>query len=208
MTHAVAERRGRRRVEHDLAALGVMLGLGKVVDERAGEHVDELDLRVADDEATRAADRHRDLQRQVDRGAGRGRDPPDPAHRLLHRDGGGDGPGPIVAVEPTGDRVAREVDDVSAPPVELLDDGVKDAADVGGELLGAALRAELGGECLGQRREARDVGEERRTGDAVRHRRVGGQGPPAVAGDVRLGVVATDLHGHGLHRPIVAGVRG
>ena len=60
-------------------------------------------------------------------------------------------PGPVVAVEPAGDRVAREVDDVAAAPVELVDDGVEDAAEVGGQLLRAALRAELVGEGLGER---------------------------------------------------------
>ena len=39
-----------------------------------------------------------------------------------------------------------------------------------------------------------------RTGGAVRHRLMGGQGPPAVPHDVRLGVVVADGHGHGLHR--------
>ena len=52
-------------------------------------------------------------------------------------------PRAVVAVDPAGDRVAREVDDVAAAAVELVDDGVEDAADVGRQLLGAALRAEL-----------------------------------------------------------------
>ena len=44
-----------------------------------------------------------------------------------------------------------EVDDVAVEGVELADDRVEDAADVGGQLLGAALRAELLGQGLGQR---------------------------------------------------------
>ena len=69
---------------------------------------------------------------------------------------------PIVAVDPAGDRVAREVDDVAAERVELGDDGVEDPAEVRGQLLGAPLGPELGGEGLGQRGEAADVREQRR----------------------------------------------
>ena len=51
---------------------------------------------------------------------------------------------PVVTVEPAGDGVAAEVDDVAAETVELADEGLEDAVEVGGQLLGAALRAELG----------------------------------------------------------------
>ena len=54
----------------------------------------------------------------------------------------------------------REVDDVAAAPVELVDDRVEDPAERRGQLLGAALRAELVGERLGERGESGDVGEE------------------------------------------------
>ena len=82
-------------------------------------------------------------------------------------------------------RVAAEVDDVTAEALEIGDQRVKDAVEVGGELLGPALRAELVRQRLGQRREARDVGEQRRTADSVRHRAPGGQRASPVPGDVR-----------------------
>ena len=43
-----------------------MLGLGELVDQAAGEHVDELDVGVADDEAARGADSDGDLHRELD----------------------------------------------------------------------------------------------------------------------------------------------
>ena len=49
----VAERVERRLLEHDLALLRVVLGRGELVDEAPGEHVDQLDLGIADDEAPR-----------------------------------------------------------------------------------------------------------------------------------------------------------
>ena len=72
----IAQRVKRRGVEHDLALLGVMLGVGQVVDEGAGEHVDELDVGVADHEPSRRADRDRHLERELDRGAAGCRDRP------------------------------------------------------------------------------------------------------------------------------------
>ena len=66
---AVAQRGDRRRVEDDLALLGVVLGVGEVVDQAAGQHVDELDVGIADDEAAGVADRDRDLHPELDRAA-------------------------------------------------------------------------------------------------------------------------------------------
>ncbi len=63
-----------------------MLGVGEIVDQRAREDVDQLDLRVADDEPASPPDGDRDLERQLDLGAARCRDPADPRHRLLHRE--------------------------------------------------------------------------------------------------------------------------
>ena len=192
---AALERRQRRGLEHDLALVGVVLGLGEVVDHRPGEDVDQLDLGVADDEPPRPTDRDRDLERELDLRPGRRPDPPDPGHRLLHREPGRGRPGAVVAVEPAGDRVAREVDDVAAPPVELVDHGVEDAAEVRGQLLRAALRAQLVRERLGEGREARDIGEERRALDAVGHVEVARERPAPVPGDVRLGIVAGQVDG-------------
>ena len=117
----------------------------------------------------------------------------DHLHRLLHRERAGGRARAVVAVEPAGDRVAAEVDDVAAEAVELGDDGVEDEVEAGGQLLGAALRPELGGERLRQRREAGDVGEERRAVHAVGQLDAGRERPPPVAGDVRLGVVEGEL---------------
>ena len=54
---------------------------------------------------------------------------------------------------------------------------------------------ELVRERLGQRREARDVGEERGALDAVGHLEVARERPAPVPGDVRLGIVAGQVDG-------------
>ncbi len=51
----------------------MVLGVGEVVDECAGEDVDELDVRIADDETPRPAARDRHLERELDRGPTGGR---------------------------------------------------------------------------------------------------------------------------------------
>ena len=76
---------------------------------------------------------------------------PTPPIVCLHRERAGGRARAVVAVEPAGDRVAAEVDDVAAEALELGDERVEDAVQMGGQLLGAALRAELVGERLGQR---------------------------------------------------------
>ena len=145
----------------------MVLGRRELVDEPAGEHVDQLELGVADDESARRADGDRHLHGEP-HGRRRGRDDlADSRHRLLHRERAGGGARAVVAVEPARDRVAAEVDDVAAEAVELVDDRVEDAIQVGGQLLGAALRPELVGQRLGQRREAGDVGEQGGAADAV-----------------------------------------
>ena len=170
-----------------------MLGGSEVVDQPPGEHVDQLDLRIADDEAARIAHGDGDLHREPDAGRA-GRDLlADHLHRLLHRERAGGRARAVVAVEPARDRVAAEVDDVAAEAVELGDDGVEDEVEAGGQLLGAPLRPELGGERLRQRREPRDVGKERRAVHAVRQFEAGRERAPPVAGDVCLGIVEGEL---------------
>ena len=204
----VAECSHRRWIEDDLALFGVMLGFRQVVDQRAGQHVDELDVGVPDDEATGGAARDRDLQGELD---GRAPGRPDRAlalHRGEHRHGGCGRARTVVPIEPARDGVAREVDDITTASVQLLDDGVEDAAQVRRQLLRPALRSELGGQRLRQRREAGDVRKERRADDPIRHVADVGERPPSVAGDVGLRIIASeegrDL-GHG--RPIVRGAR-
>ena len=57
----------RRLVEDDLLLLGELLRVGQLVDEPAREHLDQLDLGVADDEAPGRADGDCDLQGQANR---------------------------------------------------------------------------------------------------------------------------------------------
>ncbi len=137
---AVAERLQRRLLEDDLVAVREVLGGGQQVDQAPGEDVDPLHVRVADEEAPRRADGHRDLHRQPHPGAAGRDDLLQPLlHRLLHRQRAGGGARAVVAVDPAGDRVAAEVDDVAAVAVQVLDQRVEDAVEVGGQLLGAAL---------------------------------------------------------------------
>ena len=119
---------------------------------------------------------------------GRG-DRADAGHRRLHRERARGRAAAVVAIDPAGDRVTGEVDDVAAEAIELGDDRADDIAEDRGEGLGAALRAQLGGEGLGQWREARDVGEQPCAAHPVRHSRAGCQRPPTVPRDVGLRVV-------------------
>ncbi len=77
---------------------------------------------------------------------------------------------------------------MTSPPkrCELLDQGVEHPVQVLRQLFGAAVRAELGGERLGQRGEAGDVREKCRTVNAVGHDLAARERPPAVAGNVSL----------------------
>ena len=142
---------GRDGVEHHLALLRMSLGDGEPVDQAPGEHLDQLDLGIPDDEAPRLADRDRDLEPELEDRAGGRDDLALALDRLQHPEAGGDGIDPVVAVEPAGDRIAAEVDDVAAEAVELGDDGVEDPVQMPGEHLRGALRAELVRERLGER---------------------------------------------------------
>jgi hypothetical protein len=57
----------------------------------------------------------------------------------LHFERAGGSAGAVVAVEPAGDRIAAEVDDVTAETLDQSDQGVEHPIQVGGQLLGAAL---------------------------------------------------------------------
>ena len=190
---AIAQRLDRRGVEHDLALLGVVLGGGEVVHQPAGQHVDQLDVGIADDEASGVADSDRHLHPELDRAAARRHDRAGPPDRPLHALGRRARPRAVVAVDPAGDGVAREVDDVAVIRVELVDDGVEDAPDVGRQLLGATLRAELLGERLGQGREAADVGEHRGAVDPVGHRTPGPERRATITRDVGVWPVAGNI---------------
>ncbi len=199
----VAEGRDGRLVQDDLALLGMVLRLGEIVDEATREHVDQLDVRVAHEEAAGAAHRDGDLHREGDRGARRGDDRARAPDRVLHAEGRRAGERAVVAVEPAGDRVPREVDDIARVAVQLADDRGEDAAQRGRELLGAALGPQLRGEGLRERREVADIGEQRGAPHAVGHGPAVGERPAPVAGEVGLGPVAGRARCvgrvHGLH---------
>ena len=183
---------GRDGVEHHLALLRMSLGDGEPVDQAPGQHLDQLDLGIPDDEAPRLADRDRDLEPELEDRAGGRDDLALALDRLQHPEAGGDGIDPVVAVEPAGDRIAAEVDDVAAEAVELGDHGVEDPVQMPGEHLRGALRAELVRERLGDGREAGDVGEERRARDTRRQRLPGGQRATAVAWNIGPGGIRND----------------
>ena len=107
---------------------------------------------------------------------------PTASDRLLHREAAGAvARDAVVPVEPARDRVAAEVDDVAAEAIELGDHGVEHAVQVRRQLLGAALGPKLGGKHLRERREAGDVGEERRAAHAVGQLDTRRERPPAIA---------------------------
>ena len=134
------ERLERRRVEDHLPRLGQGFGCGELVDETPGQDLDELDLRVTDDEAPCRSHGHGDLQREVHGGGSRRDDLADPSHRLLHGERARRRPHAVVPVEPAREGVAAEVDDVAAEAIEVGDHGVEHPVQGRRQLLGAALR--------------------------------------------------------------------
>ena len=90
---------------------------------------------------------------------------------------------------------------LAAVPLDDAEQRPEDALERGGELLRAALAAELAGQRLGERREARDVGEQRGAAHPLGQHAARGQGAPAVTGDVRLDVVAPVALATGLRPP-------
>ena len=197
----VRERFERRLVEHDLALLGMLLGGGEPVDEAPGEHVDELDLGIADDESPGGADRHRDLHLDPHRGPAGCDGLAAARDRVLHREAACGCARAVVAVEPAGDPVAAEIDDVATEAIELVSERFEHAIQVGGQHLCSAPWTELGGKGLRERREAGDVGEQGGAADAVGQLPTGSERPPAIARDVRLGVVGGELFAQRQERP-------
>src|SRR5438477_2479034 len=120
-----------------------MLELREAVDDAACEDVDELDLRVANDAAPRRADVHGCLQLELKTLARRCHDNALACDRVLHRERRRHGAEPVVAFEPTRDRVAAEVDDVAAAAVELVDQGLEDAVEIRRQELRGTMRSEL-----------------------------------------------------------------
>ena len=75
----------------------------------------------------------------------------------LHLQGARDGSGASVAIEPAGDAIAADADDASMKGVDLIEETRIDRVELAGEFLGAALRAELGGESGGKFGEAENI---------------------------------------------------
>ena len=165
------------------------LGGGQLVDQAAGKDVDPLDVRIADDEAPRVADADGHFHCEADADAA-GRDHfAHLLHPFLHREPAGDRVESVVAVEPARDGVSAEIDDGAAFVVEHVAQHFEDTVQVAGELLRAAVGSELAGKRLGERGEARDVGEQRGAADAIGERDPSDKGPPAVARNIGLEVL-------------------
>ncbi len=184
-----AERFDRRCVEDDFSFERVALRGRQRVDQPPGKNVHQLNVRIADDEAPCVAHGNRHLQRVSMTRSCAGDDFGHVVHSRLHGDPACRGTGAVVAVDPAGDCIAAEVDDVTAVAIELLDERIEDAIQVEGQALRASLGAELQRQRLGERGETGDVGEQCRPADAVGHVDPGGERASAVAGNVRLEVV-------------------
>ena len=120
----------------------VVLRVREVVDEAPGEDVDELDLAASPTTKRRAGPTAiATFIARRDRGARRACHRADPGHGRLHGQGAGGSAAPVVAIDPAGDRVTREVDDVAAEPVELAMTALMTSSSDRRQLLGATLRA-------------------------------------------------------------------
>ncbi|HUH92076.1 MAG TPA: hypothetical protein VL742_02880 [Casimicrobiaceae bacterium] len=177
---SIADGFERRAFENHFAPFGD----GERVDQSSREDVHELDFRIADDETPRVARRDCHLHRQPHARPARRGDLAEAIHRFLHREPASRRAYAVVAVDPARHRASAAADDVAAPRLELLNQGVEHAIEMMGEHLRAALRPELLREGFGQRGEAGDVGEQRRPADAIRHGDAGGDRSPAAARNV------------------------
>ncbi len=104
--------------------------------------------------------------------------------------------GAVIAVDPPGDGVSAEVEDLSAVGVEIVDDPGEETVDLRDEFLRPALRPELADERLSEGSEAGDVGEDGRPAHVGLHRTAGGQRAASVAGDVGARIVGGPRGGH------------
>jgi hypothetical protein len=73
-----------------------------------------------------------------------------------------------LIIEPARHRIAGKTDHAAAKLLDLGDQCVVDTIDLIGHGLDAAARAQRAVERLGQRRKARDIGEQRSTGGSLR----------------------------------------
>ena len=121
--------------------------------------LDQLDFRVANKEPPCVPDSQCGLHREPDPCPGGRDDLAQRSHRSLHFERAGGSARAVVAVEPAGDRIAAEVDDVAAETLDQSDQRVEHPIQVGGQLLGAALRPKDTCQPFGQRGKAGNVGE-------------------------------------------------
>jgi hypothetical protein len=193
---------GGRLVDHHLARGRFVFGRRQPTHGVAGEGVDQLDRRVADDGAHRRSGGDRDLHGQRHLVVADG-DRAQAGHRVLQRerapDGtarcrlGGTGSGSLVVgaqrvvVEPTRDRVAAVHDHAATSVGDLGDERVVDAVEHDEQLFGTALGSVGAHERLGERGEPGDVGEQRRAGAAARQLDTARERESTVFGDVREG---------------------
>ena len=91
---------------------------------------------------------------------------------------------PAVAVKPAGDGIATEAHYTAAVVMHLGDHRIIDAVELPGQLVGAAPGAERLYQGLGQRREARDVGEQDCAMRAVWRVLTSGHGMATVYGNI------------------------
>ena len=96
---------------------------------------------------------------------------------------------------PAGQRIAAEVDDVTAAAVKLLNDGVENAVEVSRQDLRRALRAQLVHEGLSKGSETGDVGEQRGAMDTLRQGQAGGKRGAPVTGDICRRPIRRDRRG-------------
>ena len=184
--HVVADGVQSRARQHDVALLGQVFGVGQLVDEAAGEHIHQLDRGVPDGEAPRISDGNSHLDGEHDLGAVRCADGTHRRHRALDRQSARGATSAIVAVEPAGDGIPAEVDDLAAIPIDVVDHRMEHAVQMGGQFLGASLRAQLVGEGLGERRESRHVGEQGAAPYTVNQLTTFTERSPAITGQVRV----------------------
>ena len=183
---AIAQGIQRRLIQNDLSRHGVVLRGRKGVDQATGKNIDQLHVRITDDEPARRSHGDSGFHRERHTRSARRHDVVQAAHRLLHREAAGGRARAVVAIEPARDGVAAEIDDLTGEAMQLLDQGVKHPVQMLRQLFGPAVRAKLCGKRLGQRGEAGDVREKCRTVNAVGHGLPARERPTAVTGNVCL----------------------
>ncbi len=199
------------RIDHDLGRATELFSRARALHRRPGQDIMQLNLGIAHHQAPRITVAEPDLQQhRVIARYGRV-ERPVLVHRRLHLERTRHGGALPPVLEPTRQRVSAKGDDAAVMARDGIDEGVEDAVDVRGELLGSALWAERVLHRLGERGEADDVGEQRRAALAVRKRlavghrlaavgrEISGERPPQIIRDgqpILPSPVSAALHWH------------